>query len=527
MEVVSIVSIERPNRQALNDALDIYRDEIRPFIVRCLKSVHGRTPEDCIKSALRDDQFNQFQRNRSEGNSVESSIDIGDFPQIVKANWRDAFENAFKTGNGVQETMYDIITARNMASHPGTQDVQIDDAVQSLKSVANILIEINRPEQSHQVLAIRDSILPFKTPAHHFRQGRRDVYAFSLDLMTLDKLLPDRVDDRMVRDANRPLTPSHATDIQKYLEDRDDWLLGALLLGISSDAVEFQPYTDDPDNNVGALSISNYGAISMKMFDGQHRRRAIKDILNEFSHNIRNSKKLTSLKEASLPVMLYAEDNIDALRQMFADAAQTRTIERNTVTRFDQRDAFNLAALWIEENSDLFGGRVEMERASVSRSSPNIIAINQLAMTLKTLEVGYTGRVRRERNEEYMLDLDSLYERCLDWADDFMPAARDEYNDLMAGEVDNSEIPQQRVETMAYNATVIRIIAACYYEWTKDGSDWRPLADFLQEASLCPGVSEGSLLIDAGVVAPGGISPNAQRQIVVKAVDYIVERARE
>ena len=519
--------VNRPNREALNNALDIYRDEIREFVVRRLKGVRGRTPEDCIKSSLRDEGYYQFVNNRNEGKSVEASIDIGDFPWIVKFNWHDAFYNSFKTGNGTQQALYDIIEARNQAAHPGTQDVQTDDTEKYLQCIADVLDEINRPEQSRQVLAIREGILPFSTPAHRFKQGGRDVYAFSLDLMTLDDLLPDRVDDRMVRDANRPLTPGHARDIQRYLEDRPDWLLGALLLGVSPNAASFQSYTNDPENDVGELTISLDGAASMKMFDGQHRRRAIKDVLQALSHNVINSRKLASLKGTSLPIMLYVEDNIDALRQMFADAAQTRTIERNTITRFDQRDAFNLAALWIEENSDLFSGRVEMERASVARGSPNIVAINQLAMTLKTLEVGYTGRVSRERNEEYMLDLDSLLERCLEWADDFMPAAREEYNDLMAGEVDNSEIPQQRAETMAYNATVIRILAACYYEWMKCGMDWQPLADFLQVASLRPGVSEGSLLIDAGVVAPGGISPNAQRQIVVKAVDYIIEHASE
>ena len=39
---------------------------------------------------------------------------------------------------------------------------------------------------------------------------------------------------------------------------------------------------------------------------------------------------------------------------MFADAAKTKSIERNVVARFDLRDPFNLAALWLEENSDLF-----------------------------------------------------------------------------------------------------------------------------------------------------------------------------
>ena len=524
-----MTSVERPNRQALNDGLDIYRDEFRSFIVRNLKRVPGRNVEDCIKAVIHDNQYNQYEQSRRGGRDIEASIDIGDFPRIVKAYWGDVFRDAFKTISDVHNAMYAVITARNEVSHPETQDVELDYAVESLDNIVSLLTNINAAEQSQTVLEIRSNIMPFKTPSHKFRQGGRDVYAFSLDLMTLDKILPDRVDDRMVRDANRPLTASHAKDIQKYLEDRNDWLLGALLLGVSPDAVNFQSYTNDrdPDNDVGSLSISTDGAANLKMFDGQHRRRAIKDILGELYNNVRNSKKLLSLKEASLPIMLYVEDDIDALRQMFADAAQTRTIERNTITRFDKRDAFNLAALWIEEYSDFFSGRVEMERTSVSRSSPNIIAINQLAMALKTLEVGYTGRVSRERNEEYMLDLDSLYERCLEWADDFMPTARDEYNDLMSGEIDNSEIPQQRAETMAYNATLIRIIAACYHEWTKDGSEWQPLADFLQEASLCPGVSEGSLLVEAGVVAPGGISPNAQRQVVIKAVDYIVGQARE
>ena len=169
-------------------------------------------------------------------------------------------------------------------------------------------------------------------------------------------------------------------------------------------------------------------------------------MLNALSYDKNYSKKPSFLKEASLPIMIYVEDRIESLRQMFVDAAKTRSIERNTVTRFDQRDAFNLVALQIAEQSDLFAGRVEMERASVPRSSRNIIAINQLALTLKTVEVGYMGRVRKERNDSYMLDLESLFHRCWTWADDFMPAARDEYDDLMVGEVDNSDIPQERAK---------------------------------------------------------------------------------
>lgn len=518
---------ERPNRKALTDALDIYRDAMRPFIVRCLKRVRGGTVDDHIRAALRDDRYNQFEENLSKGREIDEAIDITDFYPLVKRYWNDVFAGVFERVKKPWDTLHRIAKARNDAAHPGHEDLEIENVSERLTDIAKVLTGINEPAKCREIEKIRSEIMPFMTSAHKFRQGGRDVYAFVLDLKTLDNQLPDRVDDKVVKDANRPLTESHAKNIQKYLETRDDWLLGTLLLGVSPNAVDFQSYLEEPNEvcSVGDFRIRTDALASMKMFDGQHRRRAIKDVLFELSHNRRYAEKLSALRESSLPVMVYVEDDIKALRQMFADAAQTRAIERNTVTRFDQRDAFNLAALWIAENSDLFADRVEMERSSVPRSSQKIIAINQLSMTLKTLEVGYKGRVRKERNDEFMLDLDSLYDRCWTWADDFMPTARSEYNDLMAGEIDNSDIPEKRTATMAYNATVIRILAGCYYEWTRDGADWMPLAEFLGGESLEPGVTKDSLLIDAGVVAPGGTSPEARQSLVLDAIEYIVQQA--
>ena len=367
-----------------------------------------------------------------------------------------------------------------------------------------------------------------RIPAHRFRQGGRDVYACVLDLPALNARLPDRLDDKIVKDANRQLTPSHARRIQTYLAERPNWVLSALMLGVPAEAVDFRPYSEDDGApmQVGELHILTGCVAEMKMFDGQHRRRAIKDVLRELELDIHRSSKLSALQACSLPIMLYIEDDIDALQQMFVDAAQTKAIERNVVARFDLRDPFNLAALWLEDNSNLFAGRVEMERASVSRTSNNIIAINQLAATLKTLEVGYRGRVSKDLSDQYMLSVDNLYERCWTWADDFMPTARDEYERLIAGDIDNSEIPQTRVKSLAYNATVIRLFAGCYYEWTKGGADSKPLAEFIQGASLESGGGQGSLLVDAGLVAEGGITPFARAQLVSSAIEYIVNQAK-
>ena len=369
-----------------------------------------------------------------------------------------------------------------------------------------------------------------RTPAHRFVQGGRDVYTFSLELEKLNRLFPERVDDRVVSEANRQLTPIHAKRIQGYLEKRTDWVLGTFMLGVDPEVITFQPYPGQPEGSavtVGELSIRSADTGSLKIFDGQHRRRAIKDVLAELARLAGQSEKFDSLNTASVPVMLYAEGSIDALRQMFADASKTRPIERNAIAQFDRREAFNVAADSLCGLSDLFGGgRVEMERASVPRSSQSIISINQLAAALKTTVVGYGGRVSTERNSEYLRDNDELVDQCLIWSEDFLTNAREEYENLVNGEVDNSEIPEHRNQSLAYNATVIRIFAGCYYEWTKTGDDWKPLADFIRQASLKPGSEYGALLVDAGVVLPRGISPIGRMREIKEAVGYIVNQAR-
>ena len=284
-----------------------------------------------------------------------------------------------------------------------------------------------------------------RIPAHKFRQGGRDVYYFALDLGTLDGLLPQRVDDSVVRDANRRLTPSHAKNIQTYLDEKDDWLLGALMLGIAPNAVEFDPYPNEHGESVnpnfGELRILTNLANTMRIFDGQHRRRAIQDVIAELSdaHDDRSADKLDELRKASMTIVLYGEDDIRTLRQMFVDASKTKRIEGNTVTRFDRRDAFNLASVWLADNSRLFKDRVEMERSSVSATSRHLLAINQLAAILKSLDVGYGRRVSRDLNDYYMLNLDSLYSRCQEWSDEFLPAAREEYSGLISAEIQTTQ----------------------------------------------------------------------------------------
>lgn len=363
-------------------------------------------------------------------------------------------------------------------------------------------------------------------PAQRFTQGGRDVYSFILHIPEVDRLLPVRVEDRigMAEDANRPLTLSHVKEIQGYLEKQGKWVFGTLLLGIDPAEVEFQPWQED-DRAVVAGQLRIRASSALKIFDGQHRRHAIKDALESLKQSRRNSR-LASLNGESLPIMLYAESSIDALRQMFVDASKTKPIERNAVAQFDWRNAFNSAADQLLGISEFLGGRVEMQRATLTRNSTDIITINQLSETLKIIDVGINGRVSKERNEEHLANVDELVDKCWVWSDEFMPAARQEYDALMSGEVDNDDIPKLRSDSMAYNATVIQIMAACYYEWVKTDPDWQPLAEFIRNASFKPGSGAGALLVDAGAVIPGGRTPMGRKGKMSETADYIVRQTK-
>ncbi len=370
-----------------------------------------------------------------------------------------------------------------------------------------------------------------EVPAHRYWQGGRCVYYFALDLQSLDGLLPQRVDEDMIREANRRLTPSHAKNIQRYLESEKDWLLGAMLLGISPDAVEFYSYKDEngqPNINFGELRILASQRNTMRIFDGQHRRRAIGDLIMELAEGKESVVgRRDELLQSAVPIALYAEADIRSLRQMFSDAAKTKGIEANVVSVFDQRNAFNRAAKHLADESKLFGGRIETERTTVAAGGAYLLSINQLTADLKALEVGINGRVSGERNQGYLDNLDSLYLRCFDWADDFLPTAREEFEGLVAGEIEDSEIPEMRLGSLAFSATFIRILAGCYHEWNRQGyGDCIPLAKYVRRASLNPRGGYGTLLVDAGVMAPGDTSPVARRQEVQSAINYIVANAR-
>ena len=149
----------RPNRDALMQAIDIYRDAMRPFIIRQLRRVPGASVEELIGRGLGDRQADEFYRRLSENNDIEAAIDLNYFPKVIRDNWRAAFAQHFKDDLTVQSTLWLVKTARDQIAHPGTQDIEAEYTRVHLYHIADLLGRINAPDGKQAVEEIRDNLL--------------------------------------------------------------------------------------------------------------------------------------------------------------------------------------------------------------------------------------------------------------------------------------------------------------------------------------------------------------------------------
>ena len=156
-----MATVSRPNKDALIGALDIYRDAMRPFIIHTLRGIRGQRVEDVIRRSLNDYQAMRFEQDMvRNGNEVESSIDIGDFPDLIGRNWRDAFARRFSDGDRtVQSASWLIKRARDMVFHPSVHDIDSEFTRSRLFDIADALGRINAPEQKREVERIRSELI--------------------------------------------------------------------------------------------------------------------------------------------------------------------------------------------------------------------------------------------------------------------------------------------------------------------------------------------------------------------------------
>lgn len=114
-----MTSYSRPNKEALTRAIDIFREQMRPFLTRCLSRLHAESMSEAITRMLDDQQAREFERNLKRVGDVESAIDVSIFPRLVSYYWKDVFSTEFDGDKTtIERNLKGIRKARNLTSHP-------------------------------------------------------------------------------------------------------------------------------------------------------------------------------------------------------------------------------------------------------------------------------------------------------------------------------------------------------------------------------------------------------------------------
>ena len=156
---------QTPNIAVLNDALALYRKEMRVFIPKALKRVRVRgNLQALVSDALQHrDRVSQFNRELLQnGGDVGAALDINDFPDIIRTYWREAFESDFGSDRMFQSLTYLIRSARNAAAHPGDGDMDKERARSHLTLIAQALDMIGAADAQRETEAIRDRAFPLR-----------------------------------------------------------------------------------------------------------------------------------------------------------------------------------------------------------------------------------------------------------------------------------------------------------------------------------------------------------------------------
>lgn len=205
----------RPNRDGLIRAIDIYRDAMRPFIVRQLRRVQGASVEELIERGLGDRQADEFYRRLDQNDDIESAIDLNYFPKVIRDNWRGAFSQQFNDDLSVQSTLWLIKTARDQIAHPGSQDIEAEYTRVHLYHIADLLGRINAPEERQAVEAIRDNL---------FTSPKSEDQADSMPLNIAPQIPPTETQDR--QDSSQRGSSNNLTPWREVIRPNNDVALG-------------------------------------------------------------------------------------------------------------------------------------------------------------------------------------------------------------------------------------------------------------------------------------------------------------
>ena len=201
-------------------------------------------------------------------------------------------------------------------------------------------------------------------------QAKREFYVAMCPLKIIPKLFifndyeipPELRAQRIMKESRIPAIKNY------ILNNPEDYTFSSLTASVDG-TMKFTPAASlGEDGKLGRLYINMDSRLLIN--DGQHRRKAIEEAL----------KENPDLGHEMISVVFFHDAGLKRSQQMFSDLNKNAVKPTKSLNiLYDHRDKFSQFIVDLVGSVDVFEGRVELEKTTISNRSTNAFTLNGIA----------------------------------------------------------------------------------------------------------------------------------------------------
>jgi DNA sulfur modification protein DndB len=206
-----------------------------------------------------------------------------------------------------------------------------------------------------------------------FEQGKRDMIQINVPADQISTLLQEKPSTGNDPDSgkNRPEIKGHAQEVKDYIIKRiqqdKPWILGTLTANVNPEKLEII------DLGRGICLAILDRSVKLEITDGQHRKRAIKELLES-----PDAEEL-GIAENNIPITLVLEADFRQCQTDFRDMAQSKGLDKSLLLSFGEYEGQIGITKHLVEKVGIFQNKTEKIKSSASSKKKLIYTNNFIA----------------------------------------------------------------------------------------------------------------------------------------------------
>lgn len=206
--------------------------------------------------------------------------------------------------------------------------------------------------------------------------------------------------------AQRTLSTTRIPAIKNYILNNPDSYIFSSLTASVDGVMKFTPAASlGQDGKLGRLYINMDSRLLIN--DGQHRRKAIEEALQE----------RPELGHEMISVVFFKDDGLKRSQQMFSDLNKNAVKPTKSLNiLYDHRDVFSKFIVDLVNKIEIFVNRVDLERTSISNRSVKVFTLNGISdATMRLLGTTKGRKLSSEEKEMISTFWDTVSKNIPEW----------------------------------------------------------------------------------------------------------------